>query len=68
MYRHMPTCLQVPVPHNRLAWLFAARQEAEADNIRLDLVERVRREIAEGSYETPEKWEAALAGLTRDLD
>lgn len=68
MYRHMPTCPQVPVPHNRLAWLFAGPQETEADDIRLDLVERVRREIAEGTYETPEKWEAALAGLARDLD
>ncbi|MBV9123678.1 MAG: flagellar biosynthesis anti-sigma factor FlgM [Planctomycetes bacterium] len=28
--------------------------------IRRDLVERIRREIAEGTYETPEKWEAAL--------
>ena len=28
--------------------------------IRKDLVERVRREIAEGTYETEEKWEAAL--------
>ena len=68
MYRHMSTCPQVPVPHNRLACLFAAPQETEADNIRLDLVERVRGEIAEGTYETPEKWEAALAGLARDLD
>ena len=28
--------------------------------IRTDLVARVRREIAEGRYDTPEKWEAAL--------
>lgn len=33
------------------------------DMIRTDLVERIRREIAEGVYETPEKWEAALDRL-----
>ena len=33
--------------------------------VRADLVERVRREIAEGTYETPEKWEAALDRLLR---
>ena len=31
--------------------------------IRAELVERIRREIAEGTYETPEKWEAALDRL-----
>jgi hypothetical protein len=67
MYRHMPTYPQVPVSHNRLAWLFNTPHEVEADEIRLDLVARVRREIAEGTYETPEKWEAAFAGLAQDL-
>ena len=28
--------------------------------IRVDLVARVRKEIAAGTYDTPEKWEAAL--------
>jgi hypothetical protein len=32
------------------------------------LVERVRREIAEGVYETPEKWEQALDRLLDDLE
>jgi hypothetical protein len=68
MYRYLPTCPQAPVSHNRLAWLFNAPHEAETNEIRVDLVERVRREIAEGTYETPEKWEAALAGLARDLE
>ncbi len=67
MYRYTPTCPQVPVCHNRLAGLFSTPQEPQ-EEIRLDLVERVRREIAEGTYETPEKWEAALAGLARDLE
>lgn len=36
--------------------------------IRQELVERVRREIAAGSYETPEKWEKALERLLERLD
>jgi hypothetical protein len=36
--------------------------------IRADLVERLRREIAEGTYETPEKWEAALQRLLEQLE
>ena len=31
--------------------------------IRWDLVDRVRREIADGTYETPEKWDFALDRL-----
>ena len=36
--------------------------------IRTALVERVRREIAEGTYDTPEKWERALDRLLNRLD
>jgi hypothetical protein len=37
---------------------------AEPDTeIRAELVKRVRREIAAGTYETPEKWQAALERL-----
>jgi negative regulator of flagellin synthesis FlgM len=32
-------------------------------DIRADLVERVRREIEAGTYDTPEKWDAALDRL-----
>ncbi len=35
---------------------------------RLDLIERVRREIAEGVYDTPEKWEKALDRLLEKLE
>jgi hypothetical protein len=31
--------------------------------IRLDLVQRIRQAIADGVYETPEKWEKALQCL-----
>lgn len=37
------------------------------DNIRWDLVERVRAEIAQGTYDTPEKWNAALDNLLERL-
>ena len=36
--------------------------------VRQDLVERVRREIAEGTYDTPEKWDIALERLLRRLE
>lgn len=37
-------------------------------DVRADLVERVRSEIAAGTYETPEKIEAALERLALDLE
>jgi hypothetical protein len=36
--------------------------------IRTELVERVRREIAAGTYETPDKWEIALSRLLDRLE
>jgi hypothetical protein len=36
--------------------------------MRLDLIERVRHEIAAGVYDTPEKWELALDRLLEDLE
>lgn len=35
----------------------------EDPTIRRELVDRVRREIAAGDYDTPERWEAALDRL-----
>jgi hypothetical protein len=40
---------------------------AHASKIRTELVERVRQAIAEGRYETDEKWEAALELLFQRL-
>ncbi|HLN31119.1 MAG TPA: hypothetical protein VK395_25485 [Gemmataceae bacterium] len=45
-----------------------AGQSGASSGIRWELVKRVRREIAGGVYETPEKWEAALEGMLRILD
>ena len=64
------TCRPVresPVTHNRLHWLFNPPVEVETEEFRHDLVARVRRAIADGTYETPEKWEAALDRLAEDL-
>jgi negative regulator of flagellin synthesis FlgM len=36
--------------------------------IRAELVERVRREIAAGTYDTPEKWALALDRLLDELE
>jgi hypothetical protein len=35
---------------------------------RKELVKRIRREIAAGTYDTPEKWEAALERLRERLE
>jgi negative regulator of flagellin synthesis FlgM len=44
------------------------RHEALDDGFRADLVARVRKEIAAGTYETPAKWEAALDRLLARLE
>jgi hypothetical protein len=41
--------------------------KAEEPGIRKELVERIRREIAAGTYDTPEKWNAALDKLAARL-
>jgi hypothetical protein len=40
---------------------------ASLPETRRDLVERVQRQIAQGTYETPEKLDQALGGLIDDL-
>jgi hypothetical protein len=67
MYRHMPTRPQRSVSHNRLQGLFNPSAEPETEEFRHDLVARVRRQLADGVYDTPEKWEAALDRLAEEL-
>ncbi len=38
-------------------------KDCQDSSIRMDLVARVRKEIAAGTYDTPERWEAALDRL-----
>jgi negative regulator of flagellin synthesis FlgM len=45
----------------------AAIQAAEAGGVRQDLVNRIRSEIAAGTYETPAKLEAALDRLIDEI-
>lgn len=45
-----------------------AREAGSDREIRADLVLRVREQIVRGVYETPEKIEATIDGLTNDLD
>jgi len=44
------------------------RKRKDAAPIRTELVERIKKEIAAGTYDTPEKWEAALECLLDRLD
>lgn len=82
MHEHGPDPLQGPV-RGSAAWWRAAppesatetespppkkpRKRSDAKPIRQDLVDRVRKEIEAGTYETEEKWEAALDRLLEHL-
>jgi len=65
-------CLKGPVTQDRPWWGRPSRKGRKPvptsdPSIRSDLVARVRQQIAEGTYDTPERWEAALDRLTRVL-
>jgi len=71
MIRHSPTCLDGPLTKDRSWWValdtrgvvVAPDSNATDNDFRPDLVRRVRAEIAAGDYDTPEKWDLALARL-----
>lgn len=82
MYRNASTCLNAPKSRSR-AWsqegpeavsldgATTGRLESlspRSDGLRLDLIARVRREIAAGTYDTPDKMEIALERLLQRLD
>ena len=67
MHTHKASCLEGPVSGTR-DWWRPARAEGQETLFRAALVEQVRREIAAGTYDTPEKWEAALERLIRRLE
>ena len=80
MYKHGPNCLDGPASIHSL-WLQANSYETEPSEspvnsdkqnrgpvFRPELVKRVRREIADGTYDTPEKWDIALDRLWRRLN
>jgi hypothetical protein len=72
MYRHVPICLHEPTAPAWLVPTGEAPVEAEplrpqSAEVRHELVARVRAQIAAGTYETPEKWAAALARLLGEV-
>jgi hypothetical protein len=83
MHEHGPDCMEGPIRGTHAWWRgLAPVQEpaagqaqctnqdshgAEEPGIRKELVERIRREIAAGTYDTPEKWQAALDKLAARL-
>jgi hypothetical protein len=70
MQTHGPSCLEGPISGTRAWWQTpeAAMEKLTAQGYRADLVARVRKEIAAGTYDTPEKWEIALARLLQQLE
>ena len=60
MYWHSPVGLRGPVRRAQTWWNDSV---VIVEDIRADLVARVRQEIAEGRYDTDEKWDAALDRL-----
>jgi hypothetical protein len=60
---NQPSCRQSPTRRRT-----AERRPPPDAPIRTDLVERIRKEIAEGSYDTPQKFEAALDRLLDRLE
>jgi hypothetical protein len=67
MHVHTPTRFPGPVTRARSWWTQRRRPNASAP-IRHDLVQRVRQEIADGAYETPEKLAIALHRLLDRLE
>jgi hypothetical protein len=72
MNAHGPGCLPGPITRDPDWWSVPAGSDSltnvEDVSIRQALVDRVRREIAAGTYDTPEKLDAALEELLRRLE
>jgi hypothetical protein len=80
MHDHAPQSLQGPIRGSSTWWRGLEPENAPAGNapepappidkdngIRKELVARVRKDIAAGIYDTPDKWEAALDRLLERL-
>ena len=75
MHTHSPSCLEGPISGTRDWWHTlegnnepGTPADAKEPLFRAALVEQVRREIAAGTYDTPEKWEVALDRLLARLE
>jgi hypothetical protein len=80
MHHHGPKCLEGPVSGKQSWWLHPNENplpmtspsaleppRGDQESVRGELVQRIRREIAAGTYETPEKIERALSRLLAHL-
>jgi hypothetical protein len=67
---HLPTRLlrSRPVVSRKGLCQSGAPPQAKDPTIRYELVARIRKEIAAGTYDTPEKFDAALARLLERHD
>jgi len=81
MQTHGPGCLPGPISRGRSCWKSPSSsapgqgsspsggaRPPEGAPIRRELVERVRKEIEAGVYDTPEKFDIALERLLRRLE
>ena len=70
MRHHGPACLEGPVSRSRPCWQeAAAAAPSSADEfVRWELIDRVRSEIAQGTYDTYERWQIALDRLLREIE
>ena len=75
MRHHGPACLQGPVSRARPCWQEADDDVPQAplagaddELVRWELIDRVRTEIAKGTYDTDERWQAALDRLLREIE
>jgi hypothetical protein len=71
MLQHKASCLSGPLSKGRPSWTKGddkPRPPRDESTVRAELVERVRREIAEGTYDTPEKMAIALDRLLNRLE
>ena len=71
MQTHLSSSCKGPKTQARAWWPRVekrTRRPAGEPEIRIELVQRIRREIAAGTYETPEKWDAALDRLLDHLE
>jgi hypothetical protein len=70
MYRHDPIRRPDRIPFARAAWSppTGLADERPLFGLRLGLIERVREEIAAGTYDTEAKWEQALDRLFDAVD
>ena len=68
MLQHKASGLGGPISKSRRCWNSAPQPARNQSTVRTELVERIRREIAEGTYETPEKLQIALERLLNRLE